>query len=164
MGLDSRREMNIDFSELTPVDQLRGETAEETAVLRSAAAAAQTYLRDFRWCGGIVASYAGIAVPGIVMVVLHKIVPLEGGVDEWLWTVTGDLPPAYIVTDDAENPEQALEGYVGEMRAWIEAVRFRQSIDDLIPVNAPATPEFASMLEARLDILERNLLGEREDE
>lgn len=110
------------------------------------------------------ASYMGIAIPGVVGVFLHEIRPKTADADEWVWTVTGDLPPAYIATEDAPTAAAALEGYVGEMRRWVEAVNLGQSIDDLIPVNAPASPEYAAKLESRLAFLEEEVIPEYEDE
>jgi hypothetical protein len=128
------------------------------------AAEAQRYLEGFRWCGSVRASYMGIAIPGVVGVFLHEIRPKTADADEWVWTVTGDLPPAYIATEDAPTAAAALEGYVGEMRRWVEAVNLGQSIDDLIPVNAPASPEYAAKLESRLAFLEEEVIPEYEDE
>jgi hypothetical protein len=50
------------------------------------------------------------------------------------------------------------------MRRWVEAVNLGQSIDDLIPVNAPASPEYAAKLESRLAFLEEEVIPEYEDE
>jgi hypothetical protein len=58
-------------------------------------------------------------------------------VDRWLWTITGDVPPAYLVTDDARKPREALEGYVFEMRRWVRKVRAHKDLTDVIPVDVP---------------------------
>ena len=71
--------------------------------------------------------------------VSFNIHPLRRDVDELLWVVVGDIPPAYLVTDDAPDPVAALQAYIREMRRWIEAVRLGRPIADLIPVNALPT-------------------------
>ncbi len=152
--------MNVDLRRVVPVEDFTGQDAAETAAVQAAVSRSRDFLRSFRWCGGIAASYVGIAVPEIVFVTLHQILPLEAGVDEWLWTVIGDLPSAYLVTDGASTPEEALEAYVGEMRSWVQAVQLGQPTEDLIPVNSPATAEYADMLRKRLEIIEATLLGD----
>lgn len=109
--------MNIpDHHALTPVGAVAGATPDETAASQRLAAEAESYLKGFSWCKAILASYAGILEPGIVGVFLHHIEPTTPEADKWLWSVVGDLPPAYLVTDEAQTPAEALEGYVGEMR------------------------------------------------
>ena len=76
-----------------------------------------------------------------------------------LWVITGDLPPAYLVTDDAPDWQGALAAYAGEMRKWVAAVRDGSSTADLIPVNVTPTAEHAAMLERRLDFIERELIA-----
>jgi len=149
-----------DLANLIPVEQLAGDSRSETSDLRAMVDDAKRYVERFKWCEAVLESYAGITIPGVVAVLLHKIRPTTPEADEWLWTVTGDLPPAYIVVDDAPNAPAALEGYVGEMRGWVEAVKTGQPTEGLIPVNADATEEFASMLESRLAFIEDRIIPE----
>jgi hypothetical protein len=51
-----------------------------------------------------------------------------------------------------------LDGYIGEMEAWVEAVENGQTTDDLIPVNAAPTLQNAEALKSRLGFLEREIL------
>ena len=60
-----------------------------------------------RWCGVLVDLYVGVAVPGVVAVFLARIEPSEQGVDEWLWLVVGDVPAAYLVTDETSTSVDA---------------------------------------------------------
>ncbi len=152
-----------DLSQLTPITKLAGDTLDETREMQELARRASEFLGEFRWCRSVRACYAGIAIPGVVGVFLMQIEPAEAGVDEWLWVVVGDLPPAYIITDDAPSPPAALESYIGEMRAWVEAVRLGQPIEELIPVNVPPTPAYATMLDSRLSFLEANVLADDEE-
>jgi hypothetical protein len=70
--------------------------------------------------------------------------------DELLWVVVGDLPPAYLVTDGNPIPLAALETYVEEMQAWVNAVEAGEPVDDLIPVNVTPTHDHAKQLKERL--------------
>lgn len=148
----------VDISRLTPIANLAGEDADETRELQAMAKAASDYLSEFRWCGAVRNVYAGIAVAGVIGVFFAQIQPTQPEVDEWLWVVVGDVPPAYIVTDDAHTSVAALDAYAREMEAWVEAVDAGQPVDELIPVNAPATREYATMLRSRLDLLRQRVL------
>lgn len=92
-------------------------------------------------------------------VCLFEIEPSGPDVDSWLWTVTGDLPRAYLVTDDAPNPDGALRGYVTEMRRWVAAAGSGGDLVDVIPVNVEPTEQWADELAWRLDFIEREVLG-----
>jgi hypothetical protein len=149
---------NFDFKKTVPVNLMRGDSAEDTALLREMLKEAETFLHSFSWCRSITESRFGLGVGGVVAVFLFKIVPVHADVDDWLWVVVGDLPPAYLVTDDNPNPASALEAYVAEMDAWVTAVESTQSVDDLIPVNVPATPENARQLRSRLEFLNSEII------
>jgi hypothetical protein len=110
-------------------------------------------------------------VGGVVVVLLFRIVPAREDVDEWLWVVVGDVPPAYLVTDDAPNPASALDGYIGEMERWVAAVRAGQPVDDLIPVGTvdgaaqlEPTVERADEIESRLRFLTEEILVHHADD
>jgi hypothetical protein len=155
---------SLDLSKVVPSVQLAGDDEEDTRLLRKMLRDAEDYLEAYKWCAGIVESYFGIGVGGVVAVFLFKIVPAGYDVDEWIWVIAGDLPPAYITTESAPNPACALDGYIGAMEEWVEAVRSGKPISDLIPVNAPATSEFAGALETRLKFLDREILSHYKDD
>lgn len=100
-----------------------------------------------------------VAIPGVIAFFLFNIVPNAPDIDEWLWVVVGDLPPAYLVTDDAKTVNNALKAYIYEMRRWTQAVSEGKSTDDLIPVNVQPTIEAAKRLEERLAFLESEVLA-----
>lgn len=151
---------NADMTKVIPLSDFIDADPGEREELLSLASTAKKYLSGFPWCAGILASYEGIVVAGVVGVFLFRIRPSKPEVDEWIWVVVGDLPPAYLVTNDAPTPVSALEAYVGEMRAWAKAASSGEPVDELIPVNVPATKESAAMLQSRLDFLERRLIPE----
>lgn len=117
---------------------------------------ALNFINRFAWCAGVEELHEGIEVPDVIGVFQVKIRPARAGVDERLWIVVGDLPPAYLVADDNPTTEDAIAGYIREMRRWVEAVRVGQSVDELIPVNVPPTEEYAVMLAQRLQTLEEH--------
>jgi hypothetical protein len=49
----------------------------------------------------------------------------------WCRSLVDDLPPAYIVTDDAPDPCSALERYIEEMEMWVRAVERGDPIDEI---------------------------------
>jgi len=147
----------IDFNALTSIDALEGEDEEETQLLQAYAERAREYLEDFRWCTRVVDGWFGQGVGDVFAVFLFKIEPAEAGVDEFLWVIIGDVPPAYLVTDDMPDSESALTVYIELMSEWVDAVREGTSLEGIIPVNAPPTREYAEMLSSRLDFLRDEL-------
>ena len=151
-------ETNFDFSSVVPAEQMTGGDAEETELLRGMLEEAKEFLGAFDWCESIEESYFGLGVGGVVAVFLFRIRPKREGIDDLLWVVVGDLPPAYQVTDNSPSPTLALEGYVELMSEWVEAATNSQPVDDLIPVNVAPTPENAKLLESRLAFLNKEIL------
>jgi hypothetical protein len=139
------------------VSDIAGEDTEETAYLLDLASTAKEFLTSFRWCQSVSEIYFGDGVGKIVGIFLCRIGPAERGVDEWLWVIVGDIPPAYLVTDDCKSPGEALGRYVEEMSKWIALAREGKSSEDVIAVNVPPTPEWAEKLRRRLEMLEKLL-------
>lgn len=136
-----------------PVEQLEGDDEEDTLLLRGMLDEARGFLTSFSWCGSIRESYVGAGVGGVVAVFLFRVDPTGARMDEWLWVIVGDVPPAYLVIDDAKSPVEALDVYIREMSRWIKLARKGLSSKDVIPVNVPATPEWAERLAQRLRTL-----------
>ena len=124
---------------------------------------ATIFLNSVRWYGSVQESYMGMFYPGIVAVFLFKIVP-KIEFDEWIWVIVGDLPSAYIASDDCQNPASALDGYIGEMEEWIKAVEEGRSIKDLIPVNVPPVKASADALKSRMKFLDERILCNYEED
>jgi hypothetical protein len=96
--------------------------------------------------------------PGVLGIFLAKVVVDFNEKRESIWLFVGDIPPAYIAASSCQTPAAALEGYLGEMQAWIDAVRSGESTEHLIPVNAAETSDAADALEKRLDFLQERIL------
>lgn len=143
----------MDVSTLTPSSEIKGDSEEDTNLLRQMFQKAEAFLKSFAWCSDVKDSYFGLGAGGVVAVFLFHIAPAHDGVDDWLWVVVGDLPPAYLVTDESPSAVSALRAYIREMRQWTNAARLGRSVDGLIPVDAEPTLENAERLSKRLDFL-----------
>jgi hypothetical protein len=152
------RRYSLQMESVVPVQHLVGEDAELTRELQDLARQARDYIASFKWCLRVKDAYAGIAMPGVVGVFLFEIEPENPEVDTWTWVIVGDLPPAYITPEVARNPVEALEAYMAEMDAWVQAVIAGQSVADLIPVGVPPEQKFAGMLAIRLRLLREEVL------
>lgn len=89
---------------------------------------------------------------------MFELESLRGDVDHWVWVLVGDIPPAYITCEDAKTPYEAIDGYVGAMEEWVQAARDGASVAELIPVNVPATPANAALLDSRLKFIDEKIL------
>jgi len=130
-----------------------GADDEDTKLLRVMVAGAEKYLRSFSWCKSVREIYFGDGYGGVAAVFLFYIEPSIEGVDEWLWVISCDVSPAYLVTDSCKTPSQALQGYVDEVSKWVQSAKQGRTSKGVIPVYVPATPENAASVEDRLKIL-----------
>jgi hypothetical protein len=136
--------MNPDTSQMTRVADLTDE--EQLGLAREAT----EFLTAFRWCIGVQESYLAFDLGYVIGVFLFRIEPRLVGVDDTLWVVVGDIPPAFLVCDEAPDWMAALDCYVYEMQRWVEAVRAGRALDGIILVNVSPTQEHADMLSNRL--------------
>ena len=120
---------------------------------------AEQFLSGFRWCGRILGAELAWAAAGVLGVFRMRISPAQPSVDEIVWVVTGDLPPAYLAYEPQDTWQDALRGYVSEMQLWVDAAKGGEAVSDLIPVNIPPTPENAARLESRLAFIRSRLLA-----
>ena len=137
-----------------PLDQMMGGDEEDTRLLKEMAFDAQPYLRSFAWCKSVLEACFGDGYGGVAAVFLFRIEPARTDVDEWLWVISCDVSPAYLVTDACKTPSQALEGYVEEVSKWVALAKEERSSKDVIPVYLSPTPENAASVESRLKVLQ----------
>jgi len=116
------------------------------------------FLDGFAWAQGRKNLWVAHSVPGVVGLFLVELSSPNPTIDQYIWVVVGDLPPAYLSSEYAKSPRDALEGYMGEMQAWAEAIEKGEPIDDLIPVNCAPTSANVQALRSRLDFLSRKIL------
>jgi hypothetical protein len=144
-----------------PLTQMAGEDEEETALFKEASEEAIAYLKSLSWCNNILKTYFCFGVGGIVELFLFQVERLANdgkSVNEWLWVIVGDLPSAYLVTDDAQSPRDALQAYCDVMQEWVDSVRSNGDLSQVYPVNAEPTEENASMLSRRVEFLRDEVL------
>lgn len=127
--------------------------------VRALAVRAREFLEAQPWCLRVLDLTCAFTAAGAIAVFQAELAPTGNG-DPTVWTVVGDLPPAYLPFSPADTWKDALGAYAFEMRRWVAAAESGQPVDLLIPVNAPPTREFAAMLAARLDVIEQQLLRE----
>ena len=84
---------------VVPLSQMKGDDEEENRLLQEMSKRAQRYLSGFKWCESILDFYFGDGVGGVFAVFFARIKPASPEIDEWLWVIIGDIPPAYLVTD-----------------------------------------------------------------
>jgi hypothetical protein len=149
---------NLPVSGVVPVSQMVGEDDDETERLRKMEQKARDFINQFPWCEGIREFYFGDGIGDVVAIFLAQISQAKPSIDEYLWIVVGELPSAYLVTEDSPRPKEALEGYIWEMRKWVELAKQGRTSEEVIPVNVPPTPEWAEILGSRLDTLEKEII------
>jgi hypothetical protein len=158
LGASMTNDCPVDISEMRSVDSIEGDSIVDTGLLREMAAEAYEFIYAQEWCEHIDHQYLAYGVGGIVALFLFQITPLFEEVDTCLWVIVGDLPLAYIVVEDNPTPTDALDAYCSEMGAWVEAVEKGESVEDIIPVNAPATRDNAGQLKGRLEYLRSKIM------
>ena len=147
--------MQPDISKFVPGELAIGGDEIDTRLLREMSGKAEVFLLSFDWCTRIRRCLFGDGFGGIIAAFLMEIVPASAQLDDWLWVIVGDVPPAYLVTDEAKDAGAALKAYVELMRDWVDAVEKGLSTNKLIPVNAPATIESAATLKKQLNVIEQ---------
>jgi hypothetical protein len=125
----------------------------ETAGLQALGDEALAYLRRFPWCPAGVTLYLAYGVARVVGLFLAEFDTLVGGSDHYLWVVTGDLPSAYFVTDEAPDAKSALTVYCELMQDWVDAVHRGGPMDSVFPVAAESSEKYADLLQSRVDFV-----------
>lgn len=143
------------ITDMVPVADLKNE--DEIALARKAT----EFLIRFRWCRAVRQGFLAFDSSDILGVFLFHIEPCLLGVDEVLWVVVGDVPPAFLVCDAAPDWHCALQCYVREMRRWVQAVRAGSGLDGIIPVNVSPTSEYADMLSNRLSFIQDHFIDNK---
>ncbi len=146
-----------DISSTVTIDQFLRTAGDDSGAAKNLYDRAVAYLSGHKWVSDVLYGYVGFLAPEVIGVFLLEIVPAEADVDRWLWVVVGDLPPAYVCSDN-RTPFEALSAYLSEMQAWVDASVAGGSTEDLIPVNVAPNPENAGQLQTRLDFIRREFL------
>ena len=133
---------------------LDGGNAEETAFLMSMAEEALTYVRSFRWAPPISDSFMAFGIGKVLALFLVRFEQtIEGGPDDELWVVVGDLPSAYFVTEAAPDPAEALAAYCELMEDWADRVLEGRNLEGVYPIPVAPTQDHAKMLKDRVNMI-----------
>jgi hypothetical protein len=146
----------IDTSNWQLASELHGDSPEDTALLKKMYLEASSYLNTI--LGDSIKSEMFIAqgVGDIIALFYVKFKnPLSSG-DTGIWIVVGDIPSAYFVVDRAQNASEAFEVYCELMDDWAQHVLAGKSLDDVFPIDSPATNENANDLIERIRFIRRN--------
>jgi hypothetical protein len=155
-GNDSGSNEVVPVHNVVPVERMKGEDDEDTALLGEMLEAARNYIQSFSWCDAIVRSYFAGGVGEIFAIFLFKISSAYPDVDPWEWIIVGDIPPAYLPLADCNTSREVFETYIEGMKRWVALAREGREAapqDSVPPVNVPATPEWAEELDGRLRLL-----------
>src|SRR5438128_250881 len=132
----------------------------ESAEVEALATRARRFVETFAWCERVTNCDLGFAIAGVLGVFHIELIPTpERGAEPTVWVVVGDVPPAYLAFEEGDTWQDALRGYVEEMQQWVDAVRTRESLDEVIPVNVSPTREHADMLASRLQFIRERLVS-----
>lgn len=140
-----------------------GDSEEETLFLRAMAVEAREYLTGQEWCPAIETVYLTFGVGGVVAVFLIELEKKINDRDQYLWVVVGDLPSAYMVTDDLQTPRDAMEAYCEIMNDWVRAVLSGSGLADVYPAEAEATQDNALAVASRLVFLKDQIIPRMSD-
>ena len=152
--------MAIEKSELKPENEIHGEDPEETNLLKDMLESATNYVKSFPWCPPIQSRFMALGIGGVVGVFLFRFSDaIKNTDDKELWVVCGDLPSAYLVTEDLSNGKAALREYCNLMQGWIDVVMARGDLAEVYPVDASPTIENAKALKKRIDFIQMELLN-----
>lgn len=155
---DSFEDYGIEFDGFQTIDSISGENDDETVLLNELSDEAFSFLQNKKWCKSIRDGYFCYGIGGIIGIFLFEIDPSDTDVDHSVWVIVGDVPPAYLSPVYCKSAKDALNGYLAEMEAWVDAIRNNAPVGELIPVNAEPNLENAGLLESRLTFLKENVL------
>jgi len=152
--------MNINRQGFIDIDDIKEGNPDDKKSIYSFKLKAVNYISNMKWCNKIQSGHLALGLDGVLAVFFFNISPSEKNIDDYLWVIVGDIPPAYLVPDHADDAISALEIYVEEMSLWVDAVRKGSDISEVIPVNVPPTKENAQMLESRLNFILKKVIPE----
>lgn len=108
------------------------------------------FLTAMPWHNGVVKSYFGGGLQGLVACFLFEIVSRDPKVDSMIWVVGGEVPWVYLVTDRAKNWVAALDLYVELANEWIEASTDDEREEKVFPfsktLNAKSKKEMTELI------------------
>lgn len=125
------------------------------AFVIASAASAQAFLELQPWGRSYSKMLFGAGVLGVVASFLVRLsTPMGAAKDEFVWVTSGAMPNAYLVTDRASTPIEALGVYGELVRAWIDNVVQDGDPSVVFPFACSRDLTAASQMNDHLDSLE----------
>lgn len=119
---------------------------------------ANHFLKGQNWCKTIEKQWLAANWDNILVVFYFDIIPDSPVADDKVWVIVGDLPPAYIDIESANNEIEAVQAYTKIMDDWVQCVKAGQPVDACYPVNVPPEKKYADMLDLRLGLIRKYIL------
>lgn len=132
---------------------------EEDVEFIALAEEANSFLKSHKWCESIKKQWLVAEWENLLIVFFFEIIPDSTDTDDRVWVIVGDLPPAYIDIQSATNETEAIQVYTEIMDDWVQCVKNRQSTEDCYPINVPPENKYAEMLDTRLQLIRKYILG-----
>jgi len=151
--MENRSEITMPPGYVVSNDAIQGDDEQETQMLNRMALDARNFLSQQPWCTTVGEGYFAGGIGNVFAIFLFNLLPDRSDIPLWQWVMYGDIPPAYLPVEDADNPQEAFESYLSALRKWCENARSGKSVENLIPVNVPPNAEWADDLEKRLALL-----------
>ena len=151
--------MKVDVSKMILIDTIMKKDIKDDLSIYSLTVEAKQFILNKKWCKNIINGYLAKSIEGIMCVYFFEIEPSQKNIDNYLWVIVGDIPPAYLVIDNSPDANSAINTYVNEMRIWIKAVKNNESLENIIPLNVPPEEKYADMLETRMVFIEKKILN-----
>jgi hypothetical protein len=139
---------------------LSADGEEESELLNLMADDALSYIQSFRWCPEVVGCHLAFGIGKVFAIYFIEFANAiaESPDDRALWVVTGDVPIAYLVVEESDDPRDAAGRYCELMCEWANAVLSGGDLSEVYPVEAPATAENARDLLTRVDTLTSDII------
>jgi hypothetical protein len=120
---------------------------------------ANLFLKGHNWCKAIEKQWLAANWDNILIVFYFDLIPNSSDVDDHVWIIVGDIPPAYIDIESANNETEAVRAYTEIMDDWVQCVKSGRSVDDCYPINVAPEKKYADMLDIRLQFIRKYILG-----
>ncbi len=144
---------------MLPISNLTNAKLESKSDIINLSKEATAYLKEFNWCKEVLNGFLAVEFGYIFCVFYFEIIPSQGSdADKYIWIIVGDIPPAYIDIISAPTIRDVITCYCDIMEDWISNVISGISVEECYPINAPATKEYADMLETRILLIKNELL------
>lgn len=117
------------------------------------------YMDSFSWVKKIISASMDFGVAGIITVSDFVILPERSNIDNDLWVISGDIPSAYLVRDDAKDVRGAVTIYCEMMESWANQVLLGGDLSNYFPVLAENSKDNALNLISRIEFIRSDIIS-----